>query len=133
MAEKGQGRKGSSVLNTGTDKTLADARAVALQQAGHAVVTVTNEIDLLDTCKRSRFGVAVIGQGLATMPKHHVLLLLREHCPRALVLELYTAVARNILGNADDWLEVPADTVGDEFVERVTTLAQRRSGRRRAS
>jgi DNA-binding response OmpR family regulator len=123
----------SSVLNTGTDKTLTEACAAAMQQAGHAVVTVTNEIDLLDACKRTRFDVAVIGQALSGMPKLRVLSLVRTHCRKALVLELYTAREGKVLRDADDWLEVRADTVGDELVERVTALSQRRSGRRRAS
>ena len=121
-----------NVLNTGTDKTLAEARAAALQQAGHVVVTATNEIDLLDACKRTRFDVVVIGQGLATMPKHHVLSLVQKHCPKALVLELYTARSAEVLKNADDWLQVPDDSVDGELVERVTALSQRRLRPRRA-
>jgi DNA-binding response OmpR family regulator len=131
LAAKGQGQTVlPNVLNTGSDKTLTEARAAALQQAGHAVVTVTNEIDLLHACKRTRFDVAVIGQALSTMPKHRVLSLVRTHCRKALILELYTAREGKTLRDADDWLEVPADGVGDEFVERVTALSQRRSRRR---
>jgi DNA-binding response OmpR family regulator len=122
----------SNVLNTGTDNTLIQARAAALKQSGHAVVSVTNEIDLLDACKRTRFDVAVIGQALSAMPKQRVLSLVRTHCQKVLILELYTAREGKILRDADDWLEVPAEIVGDELVERVTALSQRHPGRRRA-
>lgn len=123
----------SNVLNTGTDKTLTEARAAALQQHGHTVVTVNNEVDFLDACKRTRFDVVIIGQALATIPKHRVLSLARKHCPKALVLELYTAREGQVLKTADDWLQVAADSVGGEVVERVTALSQRRSSLRRRS
>jgi hypothetical protein len=121
-----------TVLNAGTQDALLNARAAALQQAGHAVVRVVNEIDLIDACKRTRFHVAVIGQCVATMPKHRILTVVREHCPKALVLELYTAREGQSPKGADEWLQVSSDSVAEELVERVTALAQRRPRRRRA-
>jgi hypothetical protein len=49
--------------------------------------------------------------------------LVREHCPGAKLLELYSVSKGRALDDADSWLEVPAD-VPQHLAELVTTLAK---------
>jgi hypothetical protein len=99
-----------------------------LESAGHRVTAVLSEPELIRACAHDRFDIAVIGQGVTPNEKYHVLKLVREHSPRAKVLELYTPTTGKVLEDADDWLEVPAN-IPLELAERVSALAAKRSGK----
>ena len=110
------------VLCTGVDSVLLKTRQLILQQAGHEVVTATDERTVKTACTQRRFEVAVIGQAASAKGKRQIMALIRERCPSARVLELYRISTGRILEEADSWLEVPAD-VPQELAERVTALA----------
>src|ERR1044072_2739758 len=116
----------ASVLCTGADASLIATRKMILERAGHRVIAVLSEIELVRVCAHDRFDVAVVGQGISRNEKYHVLKLVREHSPRAKVLELYTPTTGKVLEDADDWLEVPG-TVPLELAEHVSALAPKRS------
>lgn len=110
------------VLCTGVDPVLIETRRLILEQAGHEVVTASEESSVMTACQEHRFEVAVIGQAVSAKAKRQMLELIRKHCPSAKILELYRFSTGRILENADSWLEVPAE-VPQELAERVTTLA----------
>lgn len=110
------------VLCTGINDTLIATRKLLLERAGHKVVTATGEPELIAACIANKFDVAVIGQTVSANQKHRVLLLIREHCPPAKVLELFSPNKGQDLADADDWLEVPA-SVPSDLAERVSALA----------
>lgn len=118
------------VLCTGVDPLLITTRKLILENAGHNVVTATDESSVRAACKLQAFDVAVIGQAGSVKAKQQIMTLIRRHCPSAKVLELYRFSTGRVLEDADSWLEVPAD-VPQELAERVTALAaksQRHSG-----
>jgi len=110
------------VLCTGTDDSLIASRKLILERAGHKVVTATEEREVITACAANRFDVAVIGQTVSPNQKRRILFLVREHCPPAKVLELFSPHRGKDLGSADDWLEVPA-SVPSELAERVSAIA----------
>src|SRR5581483_6042623 len=115
------------VLNTGADKTLLDSRRLIFEHSGHTVVTASNELDLIQACKKHDFDVAVIGQATPADEKRRVMALIRGYCPKIKVLELDSHPMMKILNDAEDWLEVPARPL--ELVERVSALAAKRRSR----
>jgi hypothetical protein len=76
-------------------------------------VPVTGEPDLVAACHEKPFDVAVIGQTISDAQKRRVFDLIRQHCPSAKVLELYSPVRGLVLPGADGWLEVPAQVPTD--------------------
>ncbi len=112
----------ANVLCTGSNRTLMETRAYMLQEAGHDVVLATSEPELLDACKKSKFAVAVIGQGLSNEQKLRVGELVRNGCPGALILELYIPSVGKALPDADAWLETLSPRP-ESFVQRVNQLA----------
>ena len=119
------------VLCTGSDVSLISTRKSILEQAGHTVVTATGEPELLAACSENKFDVAVIGQGVPANEKFHILRLVREQCPSAKVLELFSSDSARILNSADDWLEVSSHASG-ELATRVSDLASKQPKLRRA-
>jgi CheY-like chemotaxis protein len=115
----------ATVLCTGSDKVLMQTRAMILEQAGHKVIPTMNEKDLVAACKKHRFDVAVIGQGLSHNMKHKVVGLVRQNCPTARILELFNVSDGRGVHDADDWLLVPHQ-FPEHLVERVTALAERK-------
>ena len=103
----------ATVLCTGADRVLIETRALILRGAGHSVVTVMGEPELIAACQQNRFQVAVIGQAISNIRKQHVYHLVRQHCPSAKILELYSPEHGKTLPDADDWLEVPAQVPSD--------------------
>jgi hypothetical protein len=111
----------ATVLCTGADRTLIETRALILRRAGHTVMPVMGEPELIAACQENRFDVAVIGQAISNVQKQHVFDLVRQYCPTAKVLELYSPVRGAVLRGEDGWLEVPAQ-VPTDLAERVEKL-----------
>src|SRR5689334_2251545 len=103
-------------------------RAFLLQRAGHTVIPVLSEPELIGACEEYKFHVAVIGQAISTRQKQRVFDLIRQHCPSVKVLELYSPATGEVLAEADDWLAVPAD-VPQDLARRVSALAERPEAR----
>jgi hypothetical protein len=113
----------ATVLCTGADRVLIETRTLILRAAGHTVVPALAEPDLIAACTQNRFDVAVVGQAISAVQKKRVVSLVRQHCPTAKVLELYSPIRGRSLPDADDWLEVPA-TIPTDLVEYVEKLAR---------
>src|ERR1041385_3076228 len=96
------------VLCIGANKSLLMTRTLLMQQAGHQVTPALSVPEVLAACQRERFDVAVVGQSTRPAEKRRIMQLLREKCPQAKILELYTPNEGRTLQEADDWLEVPA-------------------------
>jgi len=111
------------VLCTGVDEILIRTRQLLLEGAGHKVIPATGQLQLIRACEENHFDVAVVGQVITKPEKQRILSLIREHCPEARVLELFTPSTGRWLPDADDWLEVPGQ-IPSEFVERVSMLAR---------
>lgn len=114
------------VLCTGADEVVVQTRKLVLERAGHSVVTAMSEPAVISACQERIFDVAVIGQSVSPEDKEQILMLVRQHCPSAKVLELYGFTKE--LESADDWLSVPSDP--QELAERVAALAMRRPAAR---
>jgi hypothetical protein len=102
-----------------------ETRLMILQQAGHNVIGTMSESEVIEACKTQGIDVAVVGQGISQGQKRRVLDIVRRHCPKARVLELYIPSIGRALHDADDWMEVP-NQFPEHLGERVTGLAQRR-------
>lgn len=110
------------VLCTGVDQSVVRTRQLILERAGHIVVPALNETALVSACKQNSFEVAVVGQTPSAQTKRRIAQFIRECCPGAKLLELYTVSSGKVLEDADSWLEVLAD-VPQELAERVQALA----------
>src|SRR3954463_8281234 len=110
------------VLCTGADEELMAVRKLVLERAGHHVVSVTGESELVAACRQNSFEVAIIAQTVHRNEKHRILTLLREHCPKVKVLELVERGAESTLQGVDDCLQVP-EASSAELPERVSKLA----------
>jgi hypothetical protein len=110
------------VLCTGIDKALLYTRRLILEGAGHTVFVILDENTLLAVCHRHSIDVAVIGEMISGKVKRHITALVREHCPKAKILELYPAYSEKELDNADSSLMVPSDAPG-ELADHVNELA----------
>ncbi|HEY2499380.1 MAG TPA: hypothetical protein VGK24_20150 [Candidatus Angelobacter sp.] len=110
------------VLCTGVEPSLVRTRQLILERAGHIVVAALDETALALVCKQHSFEVAVIGQTTSAKTKRHIARFIRESCPGAKLLELYTVSSGKVLEDADSWLEALAD-IPQELAERVQTLA----------
>ncbi len=111
------------VLCTGVHQNLLKTRRLLLETAGHEVVTVTSETELLAACEKHSFEVAVVGQAIDSRTKRRLATLIRQHCRDVRILELYHAHLGRILDDADGWMLIPAE-VPRELVDRVTELAK---------
>lgn len=100
---------------------------MVLERAGHRVMSAMGEHDLVALCTRYSFDVAVIGQGIPPPEKQRVLRLIREHCPKLKVLELFLPSQGKMLPDADDWLEAPVSPPGN-LAERVAALTAKSAG-----
>ena len=109
------------VLCTGVDTSVVRTRQLILERAGHVVVPAMDEASLIAACQQHRFEVAVVGQTVSAKTKHRIAKLIRECCPAAKVLELYTLSTGKVIEDADSWLEVMAD-VPQELATRVEAL-----------
>ncbi|HEY6972536.1 MAG TPA: hypothetical protein VJA94_25225 [Candidatus Angelobacter sp.] len=114
------------VLCTGADLALMKTRKLLLERAGHQVFTLMNEGSLQEACNAHKFDVVVIGQSTSRQIKTRLLTMVREYCPKARVLELYSVSTGKLLDAADAWLEVPADIPAD-LSTKVTALAGQRA------
>lgn len=117
----------ATVLCTGEDRSLMATRTMILRKAGHKVIAAYAGDNFEELCRNYDFDVAVIGQTVKKPVKNELLKLIREHCPDAKVLELYTT--GKLLPDADAWLRVPADLPAD-FAETVSALAEGSKGAR---
>lgn len=113
----------AQVLCTGVDRALLTTRKLLLQRGGHTVVTASNARELTDACARQEVDVVVIGQTVAPSEKRRIASLVRERCPGAKVLELYSPHLGKLVPDADEWLVVPTE-VPPELAQRVTELAR---------
>ena len=114
------------VLCTGVDSSLVRTRQLILERAGHVVVPALDEASLVAACRQNTFEVAVVGQTVSAQNKRRIARLIRERCPAAKVLELYTLSTGKVLDDADSWLEVLAD-LPQELAARVEALASNKS------
>ena len=112
------------VLCTGVDLVLMETRRLILERAGHRVISATTEQGLEKACTEHGCDVAVIGQTLSRNAKLRILLLLRERCPSAAVLELHPQYADRALKNADGWLAMPTDNPR-ELADVVDSLVRK--------
>ena len=112
------------VLCTGTDPVLLQTRKLILERAGHTVLTVTNERELVTACNQYDFDVAVVGQAVSFRMKRVLASLVREKCPSIQILELYPPHEGKALNDADSWLEAPVAAPPD-LAERVNELAEK--------
>ena len=110
------------VLCTGIDRQLMQTRAMLLERAGHKVIAVMGERELIEACARNKFDVAVVGHSVPPFEKPRVLRLIRQHCPDTKVLELFVQSQGSKLPDADDWLEGPMPHPND-LIDRVAMLA----------
>jgi DNA-binding response OmpR family regulator len=113
------------VLCTGVNPQLMKTRKLLLEQAGHKVITASDERTVDNACQKHTFDVAVIGQDISRRIKPLLLNLIRELCDTTRVLELYSSSIGRILDGADDWLEVPTDSPAD-LAAKVGVLARRK-------
>ena len=111
------------VLCTGVDPVLMKTRQLILEQAGHKVIAAVDQFEVIAACQQHAFEVVIIGQAITNQVKRQIMALVRQHCPKAKVLELYRFSWGRILDDADAWLEVPVD-VPKDLAERVAALAQ---------
>jgi CheY-like chemotaxis protein len=109
------------VLCTGIDPVLRRTRQLMLENAGHTVVSVSNEHEIKTVCSNQKFDVAVIAQNMSPKMKVGVAEIVREHCPSARILELCPPFATKALKDSDAWLEMPGDP--EELVNAVNSLA----------
>jgi len=116
------------VLCTGSDLALTETRKLILERAGHTVITVMEDKEIVAACRGNTFDVAVIGQIGACNIKCHVFELIRHNCCSARILELFTAQEGPVLAEADSWLEVPANPPSD-LADKVCELANRKDKR----
>ena len=114
------------VLCTGTDRRVMQTRAMVLERAGHTVLSAMSEPELTELCSTNRFDLAVIGHSVPPLEKPRILRLIRQHCPNAKVLELYTASQGRKLPDADGWLEGAIPHPND-LLEQVSMLASKSS------
>jgi hypothetical protein len=114
------------VLCTGVDPSVVRTRHLILERAGHKVVSAMDEATLSAVCQQNKFDVAVVGQTVSAKTKHRIAGLIREHCPAAKLLELYTVSTGKVLEDADSWLEVLAD-LPQELATRVEALVESKS------
>lgn len=112
------------VLCTGVDQVLLRTRALILEHAGHHVVSVGSEPEVIAACKQHRFDVAVLGQGMTARQKQQIFEIVRKACGGVRVLELFQRTKS--VAQADAWLEVPAD-VPEALADIVSTLAKKSS------
>lgn len=110
------------VLCTGVDPVLMKTRQLILEAAGHTVIPAVDERKVKAVCSLHKFDVAVIGQTLAPKMKVHVLELVREHCPTAKILELYSVNESKALEDVDAWLAMPTGRP-EELLDAVNALA----------
>lgn len=110
------------VLCTGVDVALLQTRKLILEQAGHKVVSAMTEPEVVAACRLHPIDVAIVGQTVPAREKPRVLGLVREHCPKAKILELHPANQPRVLKTADDWLAVPTDAP-PALAECVAALA----------
>jgi hypothetical protein len=111
------------VLCTGVDRVLLEKRKLSLEQAGHTVISATNQPQLISACQQYKFAVAVIGQAVSANSKRLIASLVRLHCPSAKILELYSPHEAKAVESADSWSPTPEE-VPSQLAERVTELAQ---------
>lgn len=109
------------VLCTGAHPTLTQTRRLILEAAGHTVVPAVEENQIKEACVHHNFDVVVIGQSRTAKSTKLWREIIRDFCPAARVLEVYTRGTGSILKDADDWLEAPA--MPSELTARVSALA----------
>lgn len=110
------------VLCTGLDPSVVRTRQLILERAGHVVVPVLDEATLSTVCKQNKFAVAVVGQAMSAVNKRRIARFIRDSCPGAKVLELYSLASGRVLEDADSWLEVLTD-LPEDLETRVMELA----------
>lgn len=110
------------VLCSDIDQALVKTRTQILEEAGHQVIAAMNQREVTAACKACRFDVAVIGQVCPPATKLAFFSRIRELCPSAKVLELYSAIEGPSLERADGWLPAPVHAP-QELTEEVAQLA----------
>ncbi len=99
---------------------LMHTRKLALESAGHQVVTAMSAPEIIAACHNRKIDVAVIGQSTDSKTKREWAALVRQHCPGAKILEVYTSNFGPSVPSADASLEAPAIPV--KLAARVREL-----------
>ena len=99
-------------------------RKLVLEHCGHSVIIAVNELEVREACVKHVFDIAIIGHTILAAEKDRALAVVRQYSPAAAVLEVYTRSTGRGLVNADDWLDVAAET-RQELLARVTALLNR--------
>jgi CheY-like chemotaxis protein len=120
------------VLCTGVDTVLLETRKLILEQAGHTVVSVSDEPSLARACQKHPFDVAVVGQMVSTNMKQHIAAIIKQHCAGVKVLELYPQFSKQVLREADAALPVPVDVPRD-LADCVNELAKQKQSKKAES
>ena len=109
------------VLCTGVDPVLMRTRQLLLENAGHTVVSASDEYETKAVCNNHKLDVAVIAQNLPPKMKARVAEIVREYCPSARILELCPPFTSGALKDADASLEMPGEP--EDLVNAVNSLA----------
>ncbi len=115
----------SLVLNTGVYPPLLETRRLILEQAGHVVITTSEDAEIEKACQEHEIDVVVIGQSASPPTKRRIFREIRRHCGSVKILELFTPDSPKALDTADAWLEV-RPMQADAFNLRVSELARGR-------
>ena len=114
----------ANILCTSHNRKLLKMRKLVLEGCGHCVTIAVTEEEARGACAGQAFDLAVIGHTVAPPEKDRILALVRRHSPAAVVLEVYTRSTGRELADADDWLDIAAET-RQELEARVTALLSR--------
>jgi CheY-like chemotaxis protein len=68
------------VLCTGIDPVLRRTRQLMLENAGHTVVSASDEHEIKAVCGNQKFDVAVIAQNMPPKMKARAAEIVREYC-----------------------------------------------------
>lgn len=109
------------ILCTSTDKKLLKTRRLVLEHDGHSVALATSEEGARQLCERCTFDLAIIGHTHTLAEKRAIHGAVRQHCPGARVLEIYIRSTGKVFPDANDWLDIAAETM-PELRLRVAAL-----------
>ena len=110
----------ANVLCIGINDEAMSARALLLRNAGHVLSQAKDLRQVIAACSGIEFDVVVIGHSLPAMEKLRVGDIVRRHCPRTKILELYSS-SEPELPAADAHLPVK-EGVGEPLVATINRM-----------
>ena|SRR5579872_553506 len=102
----------ANVLCIGVSEGVSKEHGAALEGAGHSLSQAKDVRQVISACSGIQFDVVIIGYRLPPMEKLRVGDIVRQHCGRAKILELYESAQRQLPG-ADAHLRVRPTFMGD--------------------